>query len=252
MRIALGDDHAGHPLKNHVASVLRRLGHEIVDHGTSDDAPVDFPDITFATCDAMRRGETDRAVLVSGTGVGAVMAASKIAGNRCALGHDAYSAHLIGRPAASIAGFGPFIAVLRENRFGWGGPAGFYLFVTAVGIVGVLATRATCDSARRAEVDAFITGKPRPRRRFITGKPRPRRRARESDTGGPSTGGTGAPPRRPRSPGGQSVPNSIAARSRISSSPETVPREAMASAPPRGIAPISPVAAAWAAPVSAG
>ncbi|APU15448.1 RpiB/LacA/LacB family sugar-phosphate isomerase [Actinoalloteichus fjordicus] len=93
MRIALGNDHAGYPLKNHVASVLRRLGHEVADHGTEDDAPVDFPDITFATCDAVRRGEADRAVLVCGTGVGAVMAANKISGIRCALGHDVYSAH---------------------------------------------------------------------------------------------------------------------------------------------------------------
>ncbi|PRY02341.1 RpiB/LacA/LacB family sugar-phosphate isomerase [Allonocardiopsis opalescens] len=93
MRIALGNDHAGYPLKRHVAEVLRRLGHEVVDRGTDSDEPVDFPDITFATCDAVRKGEADRAVLVCGTGVGAVMAANKIAGIRCALGHDVYSAH---------------------------------------------------------------------------------------------------------------------------------------------------------------
>jgi ribose 5-phosphate isomerase B len=93
MRIALGNDHAGYPLKAHVRSVLERLGHEVVDTGTQGDAPVDFPDITWDTCNPVLRGEADRAVLVCGTGQGAVMAANKIAGIRCALAHDVYSAH---------------------------------------------------------------------------------------------------------------------------------------------------------------
>ncbi|AEM82994.1 MULTISPECIES: RpiB/LacA/LacB family sugar-phosphate isomerase [Streptomyces] len=93
MRIALGNDHAGLALKEHVRQVLRRLGHEVADFGPDTETPVDFPDITFATCDAVRRGEADRAVLVCGTGAGALMAANKIAGIRCGLGHDVYSAH---------------------------------------------------------------------------------------------------------------------------------------------------------------
>ena len=93
MRIALGNDHAGFMLKNHVRQVLEDLGHEVLDRGAPDDSPVDFPDITMATCELVRTGEADRAVLVCGTGVGAVMAANKIPGIRCALGHDVYSAH---------------------------------------------------------------------------------------------------------------------------------------------------------------
>ncbi|MET8014044.1 RpiB/LacA/LacB family sugar-phosphate isomerase [Streptomyces sp. NPDC005271] len=93
MRIALGNDHAGLALKEHVRQELRRLGHEVIDRGPDTDAPVDFPDITFATCDAVRSGDADRAVLVCGTGAGALMAANKIAGIRCGLGHDVYSAH---------------------------------------------------------------------------------------------------------------------------------------------------------------
>lgn len=93
MRIALGNDHAGYPLKAHVRSVIERLGHEVVDTGTQSEAPVDFPDITSNTCDLVLRGEADRAVLVCGTGQGAVMAANKIAGIRCGLAHDVYSAH---------------------------------------------------------------------------------------------------------------------------------------------------------------
>lgn len=93
MIIALGNDHAGYPLKDYVRGVLESLGHTVLDYGTTNDDPVDFPDITWATCEAVRNGEADRAVLVCGTGVGAVMAANKIAGIRCALGHDVYSAH---------------------------------------------------------------------------------------------------------------------------------------------------------------
>ena len=93
MKIALGNDHAGFMLKDHVRRVLEELGHEVLDRGAPDDSPVDFPDITRATCEPVRTGEADRAVLVCGTGVGAVMAANKIPGIRCALGHDVYSAH---------------------------------------------------------------------------------------------------------------------------------------------------------------
>ena len=69
MKIALGNDHAGYPLKAHVRSVLEDLGHEVIDSGAQRD-PVDFPDITRDTCDLVRRGEADRAVLVCGTGAG--------------------------------------------------------------------------------------------------------------------------------------------------------------------------------------
>ncbi|MHC9292112.1 RpiB/LacA/LacB family sugar-phosphate isomerase [Mycobacterium sp. LTG2003] len=93
MKIALGNDHAGYPLKAHVRTVLEGLGHEVIDRGAQSEEPVDFPDVTRDTCEAVLRGEADRAVLVCGTGAGAVMAANKIAGIRCALAHDVYSAH---------------------------------------------------------------------------------------------------------------------------------------------------------------
>lgn len=93
MKIALGNDHAGFPLKEFVKNVLEELGHEVIDTGAPSEAPVDFPDITRATCGLVKSGQAQRAVLVCGTGVGAVMAANKIPGIRCALGHDVYSAH---------------------------------------------------------------------------------------------------------------------------------------------------------------
>lgn len=93
MKIALGNDHAGFPLKDFVRSVLEGLGHDVIDCGAPDESPVDFPDITRATCERILTGLADKAVLICGTGVGAVMAANKIPGIRCALGHDVYSAH---------------------------------------------------------------------------------------------------------------------------------------------------------------
>lgn len=93
MRIALGADHAGFPLKDHVRQLIEALGHEVLDCGTDSEQPVDFPDIVEATCTPVLTGEVDRAVLVCGSGVGAVMAANKMRGIRAALTHEPYSAH---------------------------------------------------------------------------------------------------------------------------------------------------------------
>jgi hypothetical protein len=92
MRIVLGNDHAGFPLKEHVRSVLERLGHEVLDVGTQGSDPVDFPDVAKAVSAPVRAGEADRGVLVCGTGVGAAIAANKIAGIRATVAHDTYTA----------------------------------------------------------------------------------------------------------------------------------------------------------------
>ncbi len=93
MKVALGADHAGFPLKDAVRAAIEALGHEVVDCGTDSTEPVDFPDITQATCAPILRGDADRAVLVCGTGQGAIMAANKLPGIRCGLAHEPYSAH---------------------------------------------------------------------------------------------------------------------------------------------------------------
>lgn len=93
MKVALGADHAGFPMKDAVRTAIEKLGHEVIDAGTHSTDPVDFPDITQATCDVVSRGEADRAVLVCGTGQGAIMAANKLPGIRCGLAHEPYSAH---------------------------------------------------------------------------------------------------------------------------------------------------------------
>jgi len=92
MRIALSNDHAGYVLKPYVKEFLTAAGHEVIDVGTSDDAPVDFPVMTQRVTALVRSGEADRGVLVCGTGVGAAIAANKVPGIRAAVIHDTYVA----------------------------------------------------------------------------------------------------------------------------------------------------------------
>lgn len=93
MKLVVGGDHAGYPLKGPVIAWLRAAGHTVQDLGTHSPDPIDFPDIAFAVCRAVRDGEAERGILVCGTGVGACIAANKIPGMRAALCHDSYSAH---------------------------------------------------------------------------------------------------------------------------------------------------------------
>jgi ribose 5-phosphate isomerase B len=93
MRIAIGFDHAGFPLKERVLEDLRALGHEALDLGTNDSSPVDYPDYAQVVGEALQRGDADRGVLVCGSGVGASIAANKLAGIRAGVCHDTYSAH---------------------------------------------------------------------------------------------------------------------------------------------------------------
>ena len=93
MRLVVGGDHAGFPLKGPVVRALREWGHDVQDVGTHSPEPVDFPDIAQQVCNAVRTGRADRGVMVCGTGVGACIAANKVPGIRAALCHDVYSAH---------------------------------------------------------------------------------------------------------------------------------------------------------------
>jgi len=93
MKIALGGDHAGFPLKGPLHEWLVAQGYDVTDFGTHSTEPVDFPDIAQAVCRAVKEGSAERGVLVCGTGVGACIAANKIPGIRAAVCHDSYSAH---------------------------------------------------------------------------------------------------------------------------------------------------------------
>ncbi len=93
MRIVIGSDHAGWPLKKSVVDFVKSLGHEVQDIGSFDDAPVDFPDIARKLTGQIRSGASDRGIMVCGTGVGASIAANKVPGIRAAVCHDVHSAH---------------------------------------------------------------------------------------------------------------------------------------------------------------
>lgn len=93
MRLAIGSDHAGWMLKQEVLAHLRSLGHEVIDVGSHDDKPVDFPDIARSLAAKVTSGEAQRGLMVCGTGVGASIAANKMNGIRAAVCHDIHSAH---------------------------------------------------------------------------------------------------------------------------------------------------------------
>jgi ribose 5-phosphate isomerase B len=94
MRIAVAFDHRGVHLREVVLDTLRAGGHEVVDLGTDTDAVrIDYPDKAREIGEAIRDGSADRGVLVCGSGVGASVAACKMAGIRAAICHDVYSAH---------------------------------------------------------------------------------------------------------------------------------------------------------------
>ena len=93
MRVAAAFDHRGVRIRERVLEEVEALGHELVDLGVADDAVlIDYPDKARDVGDAISSGEADRAVFVCGSGVGASIAASKLAGIRAAVCHDSYSA----------------------------------------------------------------------------------------------------------------------------------------------------------------
>jgi ribose 5-phosphate isomerase B len=94
MQVAVAFDHRGVKLRERLLEELAALGHEAVDLGTDrSEPPVDYPDKAREVAEAIRGGEAERALLVCGSGVGAAVAANKVAGIRAAICHDTYSAH---------------------------------------------------------------------------------------------------------------------------------------------------------------
>src|SRR5262245_25775589 len=94
VRIAIGADHAGFLLKEHLKGTLQQLGHSIDDHGTDSQESIDYPPICFAVARAVAEGRADRGIVLGGSGQGEQIAANKIAGIRAALCNDLYTARL--------------------------------------------------------------------------------------------------------------------------------------------------------------
>lgn len=92
MKIAVGFDHGGFPLKQTVLETVRAAGHEAIDMGTNSADSVDFPDFTEKVGRAIQSGEAERGIIVCGSGVGACIAANKMKGIYASICHDTYSA----------------------------------------------------------------------------------------------------------------------------------------------------------------
>jgi ribose 5-phosphate isomerase B len=93
MKVAVAFDHRGVRLRERILEEVEQLGHELVDLGTDkSEPPVDYPDKAREVGEAIRVADAERGILVCGSGVGAAIAACKLAGVRAAICHDTYSA----------------------------------------------------------------------------------------------------------------------------------------------------------------
>jgi ribose 5-phosphate isomerase B len=94
MRVAIGADHAGFLLKEHLKGTLERLGHTVEDFGTTSEASVDYPPICLAVGRAVAEGRAERGIVLGGSGQGEQIAANKVRGVRAALCNDLHMAQL--------------------------------------------------------------------------------------------------------------------------------------------------------------
>ena len=94
MRIAIGGDHAGYPLKQHLVGVLTEWGHAVDDLGTDSTEAVDYPPFCAAVARAVVRGEAEMGVVLGGSGQGEQISANKVHGARAALCNDLYTARM--------------------------------------------------------------------------------------------------------------------------------------------------------------
>lgn len=94
MKVALCSDHRGFSAKEQIRAYLESIGHEVTDFGCDGPASCDYPDTAFAGSQSVARGETDRGILLCGTGIGMSISANKVCGIRAALCHDELTAEL--------------------------------------------------------------------------------------------------------------------------------------------------------------
>jgi ribose 5-phosphate isomerase B len=93
MIVAVGFDHAGFPLRDRLLPLIKEQGHEVIDLGTDNAEPIDYPDKALEVGRAVASGQAERGILVCGSGAGVSVAACKVRGVRAATIHDTYTAH---------------------------------------------------------------------------------------------------------------------------------------------------------------
>ena len=94
MKVAIASDHRGFHLKEKVISLLKSMGHEILDEGPSSDQSVDYPDFAALVATKVSSGEVERGILICGTGIGMAISANKFPGVRAAACIDEVTAEL--------------------------------------------------------------------------------------------------------------------------------------------------------------
>jgi ribose 5-phosphate isomerase B len=94
VKIAIGSDHAGYPLKEMLISYLLQQGHEVDNFGTDSREPVDYPDFVFPAAKSVAEGKNDLGIVLGGSGNGEAMTANRIRGVRCAVCWSEESARL--------------------------------------------------------------------------------------------------------------------------------------------------------------
>ena len=121
MKITIGSDHGAVDLKEEVKKVLAEFGAEVKDVGTFGKESVDYPDIAEKVCADVVSGESERGIVLCGTGLGISIAANKIKGIRCALCADVYTAKMsrehnnsnVLAMGGRVTGFGPAGEIVR-------------------------------------------------------------------------------------------------------------------------------------------
>ena len=93
MIVACGFDHAGFPLRDRLLALIEAAGHEVLDLGTDNAQPIDYPKKALEVGRAVVSGQAERGILVCGSGAGVSVAACKIRGIRAATVHDTYTGH---------------------------------------------------------------------------------------------------------------------------------------------------------------
>ncbi|MBR2988759.1 MAG: ribose 5-phosphate isomerase B [Clostridia bacterium] len=92
MKVSIACDHAALELKNSLCKHLIEKGYDVTDFGIYVEGAVDYPDYAIKVAESVASGETDRGILICGTGIGMSMSANKVKGIRCALCSDTFSA----------------------------------------------------------------------------------------------------------------------------------------------------------------
>ena len=94
LKISVGTDHAGFPLKAPIVRLLEARGHEVIDFGCDSTESCDYPDYIRPAAEAVASGEADCGIVLGGSGNGEAITANKVRGVRCGLSWDEWSARL--------------------------------------------------------------------------------------------------------------------------------------------------------------